>query len=1353
MGGSRGQTKSKRSLLRRNNELEDLNWAEFNVRPLSSTRPIVMFADWKIKRALFATADCLRTLKDMLPMFGKKRSHRPFVRHPVFRPQIEVLEGRSLPSTSWLGFAHDAQHTANSTMAAEPLGVVRWQTPVDLNPQLSGNDLLIHYGSPLLTPSNTVIVPVKTGASGGFEVQAISGSDGTIQWTQTTDYILPPHDWTPSFQPTLTPQNRLYFAGAGGTIYYIANPDASGTPTVGHIAFYGISNYTSSGFDNTVFINTPITSDSAGNIYFGFQVTGSNPLNLISGFARIDANGHGTWVSASAATGDSGITKVVHNCAPALSDDGSLVYVAMSNADGTNSGHGYLVALNSTTLATVHKVALKDPKSSADASLPDDGTASPTVGLDGDVYFGVLENPFPENNDRGWLLHFSGDLTQTKTPGAFGWDDTASILPASMVPSYTGSSTYLLMTKYNNYAGIGTGNGKNKIAILDPNATEIDPVTGVKVMKEVLTILGPTPDPSHAGGVKEWCINSAAVDPATKSVLANSEDGKLYRWDLTTNTFSHQVTLTSGIGEAYTPTVVGADGTVYAINNATLFAVGNGISIHDVALNTGDSGTTTFNFTVSLTAADTHTITVDYATADGTATAGENDYVPASGTLTFNPGDTSKTISVTVNNADEAPENFFVYLSNPTNAGLARAQGTGTILGDPPAISIADVRLTDGSSGTTNASFKVTLASASTYPVTVQYATADGTATTADNDYKSKSGTLTFQPGVTTQWITVPVIGNTDVEVDENFLVSLSNPTNGILLRSQAVGTILNDDLNLSINDVSVIEVDPGATTANFTVTLSAAASFPVSVNYATGNGTASTGTDYAYTFGTLTFAPGTTTQTVPVPVLSDTADGGNETFYLRLSNSANAIISRAKGTATITDNVAQPSLSINNVSLGDGSSTTNFNFTVALSAPSGQTVTVQYATVDNTAIAGTDYTAASGTLTFAPGVTSQTVTVAVTGDSVSEADKTFYIDLSNPTNATLGISQGTGTIYNDDPYPLLSINNVTATDGSSGSKIFGFTVSLSAASSQPITVQYATADGTATAAEGDYQAKSGTLTFTSGQTQLTIAVTVNGNSEVEADESFTVNLSNATNARIITGQGVGTILDDDRNLSINDVSVTQPTTGLASVPFTVTLSAAAVFPVSVHFTTVGGSAHPGGDYVTTSGNLTFPAGQTSQTITVPILGEMTNQANETFTVVLSNSSNAIIARSKGTATVVNSAPLPVITINNVTLLENDGNTTTFTFTVSLSVASGQTVSVQFATADGTARTAENDYIAASGSLSFSPGQTSKTVSVMVNGDSSYESPENFFVNLTNPIHATLGNSQGTGTIINDDIG
>jgi hypothetical protein len=485
----------------------------------------------------------------------------------------------AVASGPWTSYAHDSQHTDISTVASQPLQYIEWQAPVDLQPQFSGNDILIHYGSPLVTQANTVVVPVKTGASSGFEIQGRDGATGHLKWTLSTDYLLPPSsywNWVPSYSPVSTQTNQLVFPGAGGTVYVATNPDASGTPATSQIAFYGIANYSHSAFDSTVFIGTPITADTAGDLFFGFLVVGSGPLGLQSGIARIGANGVGTWVAAStAAGGDSTINQVVENCAPALSNDEKTLYITVSNGNG---GSGYLVALDSTTLNPLAHVVLKDPQSGDYAALSSDGTASPTVGPDGDVYIGVLDNPFGSNNGRGWLLHFSADLSQTKVPGAFGWDDTASIVPASLVPSYQGTSSYLVMTKYNNYAGLGTGNGNNRLAILDPNAAMTDPISGATVMKEVLTIAGPTPDPDNdatfPNAVQEWCINSAAVDPATKSILANSEDGKLYRWDLTTNTFTQVVTLTPGVGEAYTPTVIGTDGTVYAINDATLFAVG-----------------------------------------------------------------------------------------------------------------------------------------------------------------------------------------------------------------------------------------------------------------------------------------------------------------------------------------------------------------------------------------------------------------------------------------------------------------------------------------------------------------------------------------------------------------------------------------------------------------------------------------------------------------------------------------------------------------------------------------------------------------------------------------------------------
>ena len=140
-----------------------------------------------------------------------------------------ILAACGLPSPTWAqsirvpwsDYAHDPQHTALSPAASQPLGNRHWQTPVDLNPQHAGGnpsgDLYIHYGSPLITRSNTVIVPVKTGAFGGFRIEALVGTNGVLKWMQSTDYVLPPtYDWTPSFSGTLTPKNRLYFPGAGG---------------------------------------------------------------------------------------------------------------------------------------------------------------------------------------------------------------------------------------------------------------------------------------------------------------------------------------------------------------------------------------------------------------------------------------------------------------------------------------------------------------------------------------------------------------------------------------------------------------------------------------------------------------------------------------------------------------------------------------------------------------------------------------------------------------------------------------------------------------------------------------------------------------------------------------------------------------------------------------------------------------------------------------------------------------------------------------------------------------------------------------------------------------------------------
>jgi hypothetical protein len=478
---------------------------------------------------------------------------------------------------AWFAFARNAQHSALSEIASQPLTTVWWSTPVDLAPPYgSGGSLLAHYGSPVITRQNTVVLAVNQGGN-AFRIEARIGATGSLLWTMATDYRLPPFNWVPGMNPALTFDARIAVPLSGGRMRFRATPDAA-TGVERSIAFYGDAAYAAAPatYDATVFINTPITTDGQGNAFFGFTVTGANPQGLVGGIARIAADGSARWVAAGVAAGEVAMVKTATNAAPALSVDERTLYAVVNNIPTAGApAVGRLVALDSTTLAPLASVPLIDPLSGTRAWVSDDATSSPTVGPDGDVYIGVLEANAPAHNYRGWLLHFNASLTQARIPGSFGWDITPSVVPVSMVPQYTGTSTYLLALKYNSYGGIGTGDGQHRMAIVDPNAAQADRfVNAVTVMREVITVLGPTPDPDYPGGVEEWCINTAAVDPATQSVLMNSEDGTLYRWHLPTNLLSERIRLNNGYAQSYTPTAIGPDGRVYAVNNARLFSIG-----------------------------------------------------------------------------------------------------------------------------------------------------------------------------------------------------------------------------------------------------------------------------------------------------------------------------------------------------------------------------------------------------------------------------------------------------------------------------------------------------------------------------------------------------------------------------------------------------------------------------------------------------------------------------------------------------------------------------------------------------------------------------------------------------------
>ncbi|MEW6196883.1 MAG: Calx-beta domain-containing protein [Bacteroidota bacterium] len=436
----------------------------------------------------------------------------------------------------------------------------------------------------------------------------------------------------------------------------------------------------------------------------------------------------------------------------------------------------------------------------------------------------------------------------------------------------------------------------------------------------------------------------------------------------------------------------------------------------------------------------------------------------------------------------------------------------------------------------------------------------------------------------------------------------------------------------------------------------------------------------------------------------------------------------------------------------------TNLLFIVNLSAASSAIVSVDFATSDGSALAGSDYVALSGTIVFNPGQTSKTITVQVIGDTNIESHENFYVTLSNPVNASLGtINKVTGSIFNDDsaPLPSLSISGSLISEGNSGYTNADFGVTLSSASTSTVTVNFSTSDGNAIAGS-DYVALSGTITFPPGTTTKTITVQVVGDLTNETNENFFITLSSPTNATISIAQGQGTIINDDDlpTLSIDDVSILEGDAGIKLLNFTISLSSPSSLSTSVNYATVNntatGNSVPGlDDYTMKNDVVVLNPGVTSLIVDVPINGDVDIEGDEEFYVDLSNPVNATILKGRGVGAIITD-DYPFLSINDVSITEGNSGTSAMTFNVSLSQPSPLTITVNFTTADSTALSG-SDYISNTGSLTFLPGEVSKNISINIYGDTTEELDEVFNITLTNPTNAKLGDKMGVGTILNDD--
>ncbi|RVT83144.1 Calx-beta domain-containing protein, partial [Inhella crocodyli] len=659
-------------------------------------------------------------------------------------------------------------------------------------------------------------------------------------------------------------------------------------------------------------------------------------------------------------------------------------------------------------------------------------------------------------------------------------------------------------------------------------------------------------------------------------------------------------------------------------------------------------------FAVTLT--NGSSVATSYPFALGGGTAAGNDYGtptftngvtynPATGTVTVPPGVTSFSVVVptTPDTTDEPNETL------PLSIGGVSADGT--IVDDDAAPTVASVSSPSATEGSALV-YAVNLTNASSVATTHAFTLGGGSADAGDFGtptfsngvtYNPATGTVTVPAGVTSFSVTVPTTPDTTDEPNETLPLSVGGVS--------GTGTILDDDDAPTVSAISSPTAAEGATLV-YTVSLSGSSSVATTHAFSLGGGTASAGDFGTPTFtngvtynaatGTITVPPGVTSFAVNVPSTQDSADEANETVPLSIGG--------VNATGTIVDDDDAPALSVNDVTVNEAAGTVTF--TVSLSSATGQTVTVNYGTANGTATAGSDYSARSGTLTFAPGTTTQTVTVALTDDNLAEGSETFRLVLTSPTNATIAQGTGTATVLDNDGAPTIaSVSSPSATEGAD----LVFDVALSNPSTSATTFAFSLGGGTAVAADHGspsfsngvtYNAATGTITVPAGVTSFSVTVGTTQDSTSEPTETLPLSVGGVS--------GTGSILDDDGASSIASVSSPSATEGNDLV-FDVVLTNPSATDTTHSFNLGGGSA-AAGDFGTPSftngvtynaatGTITVPAGVTSFSVTVPTTADTRTESTET--VPLS------VGTVTGTGSIVDNDAPPTGTDATVTLAED----------------------------------------------------------------------------------------------------
>ncbi|MFS4449701.1 HYR domain-containing protein [Maribacter sp. 2307UL18-2] len=811
------------------------------------------------------------------------------------------------------------------------------------------------------------------------------------------------------------------------------------------------------------------------------------------------------------------------------------------------------------------------------------------------------------------------------------------------------------------------------------------------------------------------------------------------------------------------------------------------VSINSITETEGDTGTVDFVFTITHSGAEViGGYGVTFFTSNGEAKA-PSDFIGNGGVINFTTGAIGETQTVTISvNGDtavEIDETFNVVLNSIIAPGKdisidpAGKTGVGTIQdNDNATISISDASIQEGNMGTTILEFIVELDREVEDGLTLDYSTSNGTALVSDSDYDASSSTLTFEGTANEQEIIQIIVNGDDtVELDESFTVNLSNlnpvsaPGSAIVLAvATATGTIINDD-NAEVS-ITGFNVDESAGTAIFTISSDKPIQDEVTLNFVTADVSAGAGTDYTaigttlLTFGGLNAQSQNINVTIIDNAIAEPEETLNGILSSLVANGQNVSIGTASATGTITDNDAA-TIAIDDVSVGEGAGTATF--TVTLTGNVQDDFTLDYATSDNSALAGSDYTSiGTTTLTFGgANANIRTFTVDITENTIAEPTESFFVDLGGlTTNGQTGISisdaRGEGTITDNDAL-VLDIAGLSVTE-TEGMQTENFTVTSNIAAEEDIVLGFTTSHVGTT--EGtDYTTQTGqSYTLPAGDTSLDIPVAILGDLIAEAQETFTGTISltdvNGQDVSIGTASATGTITDNDAaTIAIDDVSVGE---GTGTATFTVTLTGNVQDDFTLDYATSDNSALAGSDY-TSIGTTTLTFGGANaniRTFTVDITENTIAEPTESFFVDLggltTNGQTGIsISDARGEGTITDNDAL-VLDIAGLSVTETEGMQTE-NFTVTSNIAAEEDIVLGFTTSHvGTTEGA--DYTTQTGqSYTLPAGDTSLDIPVAILGDLIAEAQETFTgtISLTgvNGQDVSIGTASATGTITDND--